>query len=161
MKTAIIYASSRGTTEKAAEMLKGKIDGEVTLINAKKVKELNLANYDSVILGSSIHAGMVQGKIKKLLELHQEELKTKRIGLFICCMNEGEKALQQFNLAYPEFLRNQAVATGLFGGEFDFSKMNFFEKMIIKMMDNKATDISTLSEDEIANFAKKFNHHGI
>ncbi|MCD8501585.1 MAG: hypothetical protein LRY71_07830, partial [Bacillaceae bacterium] len=58
-------------------------------------------------------------------------------------------------------LRTQAVATGLFGGEFDFSKMNFFEKMIIKMMDKKATDISTLSEDEIANFAKKFNHHGI
>lgn len=157
MKTAIIYASSRGTTEKAAELLKGKIDGEVTLINAKKEKEINLENYDSVILGSSIHAGMVQGKIKNLMELNQEQLTTKRIGLFICCMSEGDKALQQFEMAYPENLRNQAVATGLFGGEFVFSKMNFFEKIIIKMIDKKATDTSTLSEDEIANFSKKFN----
>ncbi|MDY6801220.1 MAG: hypothetical protein SVU94_08360 [Bacteroidota bacterium] len=45
-------------------------------------------------------------------------------------MEEGEKAREQFKNAYPESLRSKAI-DGHFGGEFNFDKMNFFEKAII------------------------------
>ncbi len=160
MKTVIIYATSRGTTEKAAQKLMNYLNhlqSKVTLINLKKEKIMNLADYDSVILGSSIHAGMVQGKMKKFIKAHQEELQSKKLGLYICCMYEGDKAKLQFEMAYPEQLRKNAVASGLFGGEFDFAKMNFLEKFIVKKVDGNAKDISTLSEEEIEKFAKTYN----
>ncbi|OIJ19420.1 flavodoxin [Anaerobacillus alkalidiazotrophicus] len=157
MKTAIIYATSRGTTEKAANILMNELHSDVTLINLKKEKSIHLSTYDSVILGSSIHAGMVQGKMKKFININQEELQSKKLGLFICCMYDGEKAKLQFEMAYPEQLRKNAVATGIFGGEFDFAKMNFLEKFIVKVVDQKASNISTLSQQEIKKFANAFN----
>lgn len=156
MKTAIIYATSRGTTEKAAEKLKNHLRSDVTLINLKKAKSINLADYDAIILGSSIHAGMVQGKMKKFIKAKQDDLHGKKLGLYICCMYEADRAKLQFETAYPEELRKIAVASGLFGGEFDFSKMNFLEKFIVKKVDGHATDISTLSDEEIEKFAKVF-----
>ena len=59
-------------------------------------------------------------------------LKQKRLGLYLCCMEEGETAQKQFNEAYPVELRDHATALGLFGGAFNFEKMNAFERMIIK-----------------------------
>ncbi|OIJ14205.1 flavodoxin [Anaerobacillus alkalilacustris] len=156
MKTAIIYATSRGTTEKAAQILCKELQGDITLINLKKEKSIDLAHYQGIILGSSIHAGMVQGKMKKFIKAHEKELHSKQLGLFICCMFEEERARQQFELAYPEHLRTSAIASGMFGGEFDFTKMNFFERFIVKKVDKNATDISTLSEVEIKKFAKIF-----
>ncbi|MFA9559161.1 flavodoxin domain-containing protein [Evansella sp. AB-rgal1] len=157
MKTAIIYATSRGTTEKAANLLMDQLHGKGTLINLKKASSINLSDYDSVILGSSIHAGMVQGKMRKFIKANEQELLSKKLGLFICCMLDGEKALSQLELAFPEQMRKQALASGIFGGEFDFSKMNFLEKFIVKRVDGNATDMSTLSEEEIEKFARKFN----
>lgn len=157
MKTGIFYATSRGTTEKAANMLKNELEGKVTLINIKKEKSIRLADYDSVILGSSIHAGMLQGKMKKFIEGHQQELISKKLGLFLCCMHDGEKATEQFEMGYPEPLRNHAVASGIFGGEFDFSKMNFFQKAIVKKVSGTTSNTSTFNEEEIKKFAKEFN----
>ena len=42
----------------------------------------------------------------------------------MCCMEEGEKATNQFNEAFPDELIQHASATGIFGGEFNFEKMN-------------------------------------
>jgi len=65
MKTAVVFASSHGTTEKAAEMLKEKLQGEVELIDLKKNSNPDIEGYDAVIIGGSIHAGSFQGKVKR------------------------------------------------------------------------------------------------
>ncbi|SHI45293.1 Flavodoxin domain-containing protein [Desulfosporosinus lacus DSM 15449] len=64
MRTLIIFSSSHGTTEKAAQLLKKQLNGEVELINLKKLSNPPLSDYDSVILGSSIYAGSVKSKVK-------------------------------------------------------------------------------------------------
>ena len=157
MKTAILYASSRGTTEKAAQLLMTKLNGQVSLINLKKEKTIDLADFDAVILGSSIHAGMVQGKMKNFITANENELLLKKLGLFICCMYEGEKADEQLQTAYPEQLQQHSVVNAVFGGEFDFKKMNFVEKFIIKKMSGSTENVSTLSEEKIFEFATAFN----
>ena len=75
--------------------------------------------------------------------------------MFLCCLFDGEKALQQFQDAYPETLRNKAVAHGLFGGELDFEKMNFFERAIVKKVANIEESVSKINYQNIKDFAIK------
>ena len=157
MKTAIVFSSNHGTTEKASQLLKKQLKGDVDVINLKESSNLSLKDYDSVILGSSIYAGSVKSKLKQFIKQNQRDLMTKKIGLFLCCMYEGDKAAKQFETAYPKELRELSVSNGLFGGEFILTNLNFFERKIIKMIDGVTTDVSKLDVQEIQKFANRFN----
>jgi len=157
LRTLIIFSSSHGTTEKAAQLLKKQLNGEVELINLKKLSNPPLTDYDSVILGSSIYAGSVKSKVKQFIKQNQKALMTKHLGLFLCCMFEGEKAEQQFETTYPKELREHSKANGLFGGEFLVSKMNFIERQIVKKVAGVTSDVSKINVEEIERFAEKLN----
>lgn len=157
MKTAIIFSTSHGTTEKAAQLLRKNLKGEIDVIDLKKSPGLNLDDYNSIILGSSIYAGSVKSRLKQFIKQNQNDLLTKRIGLFLCCMYEGDKAAKQFETAYPKELRDLSISNGLFGGEFILSNLNFFERKLIKMIDGVTADVSKLEVDEIKKFADQFN----
>ena len=111
--------------------------------------------YDTIIIGGSIHAGMVQKSIQKFCKNHIELLLKKKIGLFLCCMEKGEKADEQFRNAFPKELQDHAQAKGCFGGAFDFDRMNIIEKAIIKKVVNIDQSISTLSAESIQKFIKE------
>ncbi|HBP66088.1 MAG TPA: flavodoxin [Desulfosporosinus sp.] len=157
MKTAIIFSSTHGTTEKAAQLLREHLKGDVDVIDLKKCPNQSLTDYNSVILGSSIYAGSVKSRLKQFIKQNQNELGTKKIGLFLCCMYEGDKATKQFEMAYPDELRSQSVANGLFGGEFIMSNLNFIERKLIKKIDGVTTDVFKMNAQEIENFADQFN----
>jgi len=152
-KTLIVYASKHGCTEKCATLLKSNLSGEVDLHSIKD--KVSTEIYDTVVIGGSIHAGRIQKSVKDFCVRHHDLLIARRLGLFICCMEEGEKAQKQFDDAYPESLRQHAKATGLFGGAFDFDRMNFIEKKIIKKVAGVTGSISKISETEIQAFAKR------
>ena len=109
--------------------------------------------YDTVIIGGSIHAGMLQRSVKKFCNDHTKILLRKKVGLFLCCMEEGEKAEKQFNDNYPQILRDHASAKGTFGGEFIFEKMNIIAKSIVKKVANIGHSVSKISEESIKQFA--------
>lgn len=157
MKTAIIFSSSHGTTEKASQLLRKHLKGEVDVINLKESSNLCLSDYHSVILGSSIYAGSVKSKLKQFIKQNQSDLVTKKLGLFLCCMYEGDKATKQFETAYPVELRERSVSDGLFGGEFILTNLNFFERKIIKMIDGVTSDVYKMDVAKIKNFADRFN----
>ncbi|TGE38920.1 flavodoxin [Desulfosporosinus fructosivorans] len=157
MKTAIIFSSTHGTTEKASQLLREHLQGEVDVIDLKKCSNLSLSGYNSIILGSSIYAGSVKSKLKQFVKQNQIDLATKKLGLFLCCMYEGDKANKQFETAYPLELRKLSVSNGLFGGEFILSNLNFLERKIIKMIDGVTSDVTKLDLDGIKKFADKFN----
>jgi menaquinone-dependent protoporphyrinogen oxidase len=159
MKSLIVYCSSHGTTEKVVGLLSENLVGEVVSVDLKRDKAaIDLAAYDAVIIGGSIHAGMIQRSIKKFIQTFHDELVEKELGLFLVCMREGEFAVQQFNNAYPQELRKNSVALGLFGGEFLVSKMNFFERQVVKKVDGITIDQSKLDVEAIMEFASRFNH---
>lgn len=157
MKSVIVYCSSHGTTAKAAQLLGDRLEGNVDLVDLIKNKEPNLAEYDSIIIGGSIHAGLIQRKVKQCIKNNHDLLSAKKVGFFLCCFREGEEAKTQFENAFPQDLRDQAKATGLFGGEFIFANMNFVERLIVKKVASVAADQSTFNIDSINKFAEKFN----
>ncbi|MFS0777952.1 flavodoxin domain-containing protein [Neobacillus sp. 3P2-tot-E-2] len=158
MKTLIVYCSSHGTTEKAVQMVSEWLEGEVLAVDLKRDKiTFDVHDYDFVIIGGSIHAGSIQGKIKNFIGKQYEELLTKKLGLFLCCWHDGETALEQFDKAFLEELRNVSIANGIFGGEFLVSKMNFIERQIVKKVSGVTVDTSNLDTTAIMTFVMKIN----
>jgi menaquinone-dependent protoporphyrinogen oxidase len=158
MNHLVVYCSSHGTTAKAALFLRKHLNGEVIVLNLNRSKLYSdLDIFDSVIIGGSIHAGSIQGKIKRFLKQHGEVLKGKKLGLFLCCMQEGELAQQQFEHAFPRVLREHATATGIFGGEILFSEFNFIEKQIVKKVTGLTEDASNLDESAMLDFLNSYN----
>jgi len=156
MKTLLAYATRHGCTEKCASLLKDAIGNEVTLMDLKKSQPKKLEKYDAFILGGSIHIGKIQGRIKKFYKKHNDILMRNKLGLFICCMEEGDTAQKEFNEAFPQDLIAHASATGIFGGEFNFDKMNSIERKMIKNIAGVEKNISKIKKRNIIKFAKDF-----
>ena len=72
-------------------------------------------------------------------------------------MEEDEKAHSQFLDAFPKELHQNAKATACFGGEFDFEKMNYFQKVIIKKVAKIGHSTSKVDHDAIRNFSHKMD----
>lgn len=156
MKTLILYMTQHGCTERVAEIMQERIFHTVDLINLKE-NDVSLHSYDQIIIGGSIHAGSIQKKLRKFLHANENTLLTKEIGLFICCMHTGEQAELQFKKAFSKKLRQHAKATALAGGVFDFERMNFFEKLIIRNVAKVHDNTEILNVDAIKSFSNKFN----
>jgi menaquinone-dependent protoporphyrinogen oxidase len=166
MKTLIVYGSKHGATEKCSKILKDKLHGEVVIINIKKEIIQDMDSFDNIVIGGSIYAGRIQKEIREFCFKNDNTLKNKKIGFFVCCMTEGEKAISQLNDSIPNELISMASAKGHFGGGFTFSKMNFLEKFIIKMVTKKQKnvvklnmnkDILNIHEENINKFAGLMN----
>lgn len=170
MKTLIVYASKHGSAKKCCKILSEKIKGEVTLVNILKETSPDLITFDNIIVGGSIYIGKVQKEISEFCSKHLSALLSKKVGLFICCMNNKEIE-NQFNNSFPQELLNKAVIKESFGGEFIFKDMNFFErtitKMISKTLSKKDTsipkldpkkDLSLILQENIDKFAQVMNN---
>lgn len=149
MKTAIIYATSHGTSEKVANLIKEKDkNGETTLFNLKEGKTVDLSLYDTIIVGGSIHAGSIQGSVKEFCKKNLVDLLQKRVALYVCAMNEPEFETELKN-AFPELLYNHAYVKEVVGGEFLFDKMNFIEKMLVRNISGIKETTSKINNSKV------------
>lgn len=150
MKTAIIYASSHGTTEKVAKQIQNGLGTDnALLVNLKTTKTVDLSLFDTVIIGGSIHAGQMQSRVKTFCKKNMVDLLRKRVGLFMVGMNEPQFDTE-FNNAFPELLRKHAITSKCVGGEFLFEKMNFIEKLIVKKVSGISHNVSKIDDSKIS-----------
>jgi menaquinone-dependent protoporphyrinogen oxidase len=157
MSTLLVYATKYGSTEKCSKILAEKLTEKVDIINLSAQnnnQEVSLADYDRVIIGGSIYMGKIQKVIDKFCLKNIRSLQEKKVGLYICCMSEGDAADQTLNKVFPKELLTSAVVKDYFGGEFNFEKMNFMDKFITKKVAKIDTDVSNIHEDKINQFAK-------
>jgi menaquinone-dependent protoporphyrinogen oxidase len=78
MKTLIIYATRYGSAERCAKMLSEKLIGDVDLLNLKDRQNIDLSQYEKVIIGGSIYVGKIQKEVNEFCTKHLEELKQKQ-----------------------------------------------------------------------------------
>jgi menaquinone-dependent protoporphyrinogen oxidase len=135
--------------------LAAKLSGDITIVNLKNDKNPDFENYDRVIIGGSIHAGKIQRKVRDFCENNLEKLGYKEIGLFICCMHEGEEARKQLNDAFPEKLHQYAKTEAILGGEFNFDKMHLLERFVVRKVAKVEQSISRIDHEAIDIFANK------
>jgi len=157
MKTLIIYASKYGCTADCADYLKGKLSGDVTLIDINKADEhIELQKFDTVIIGGSIYAGQLSKKLRMFCKNNIEVLHKKRVGIFLCCA-ETDKANEFFSANFPSGLLEHAIITRVFGSEARLEKMKFAHKAILKAVTKGDFSSFRISHENIDQFAKAFN----
>lgn len=157
MNILIVYASKYGCTEKCAELLSKELYGDVDIMNLKKVRDIDISKYEKIIVGGSIYIGKIQKEVMEFCSINLKELKKKRIGLFICGMQEGDIINNELNENFNPALIEVADAKECFGGEFTFDKMNFIEKFIVKKVSKVTSNKSNILEDNIHKFAQAMN----
>lgn len=157
MNTLIVFSTKHGCTEKCVKILYKELKDNVDLVNLNTSKDTNISKYDKVIIGGSIYIGRIQKEVREFCSKYLEELKEKKIGLFICGMQEGDSINTEINQNFPKELIEMATVIKHFGGEFDFSKMNFFEKLIVKIVAKTSSNKSNILNDNINSFAKTMN----
>ncbi|VBB43400.1 Flavodoxin [uncultured Paludibacter sp.] len=134
MKTAIIYTTTHGTSEKVAKYIAEKFpEDDVTLIKLKKNTKFSIFSFDKIILGGSIYLGDIQPIMRRFCNDNFEELLTRTLGLYVCGI-EPELVRQdsELEMAFPKKLFKHAVATAFVGGEITFEKLNPTQKFIVK-----------------------------
>jgi len=149
-KLLIAYSSIAGCTEEVAKKIAELIDIpalNVDLLKVNDKKEFKkfdmdkLANYDFILLGSSIMVGKLNKNVHQVLEKISETGKQDlKLGLYICCMkayNEEkiEESVQEYiNPSLAEY-NLEFDLVDAFGGKLDFSpesKMNVITKKLLK-----------------------------
>jgi len=157
MKTAIVYISKHGTTEKVAKMIQAKVGlNQATLFNLRLSQNPDIKDFDAVIIGGSIHAGMIQKRVTTFCKNNKEVILSKSVGLFLCGMYEGIEAEKQILLAYPEDLQKHAKFYEYVGGEFLFEKMNFFERILVKKIAGTGVSQSKINIEKVDKMISEF-----
>lgn len=156
MKTAIIFMSKHGTTEKIANWIKSRLDNqEVVLYNLQNRKPENLDEFEQIIIGGSVHIGSIQNKLKKYITKNLNFLLDKKLAIFLVCMDKTEERNKFLEKAFPAALREKACATVFPGGEFCFEKMNFLEKKMIEKIAGTSQNLSNIDYEALEKFVDK------
>ena len=159
MKVTIVYSTKYGFTEKCAGLLAERVRGLVSLYNLSKNETPDLTQTDILVLGSSVYAGHIKKEMLMFINKNKEEIIQKRLMLFTCNMHQGEEEVKQRGQAYPEEITARAESLVSFGGCFDFSKLNFMERAIIKKVAKVSEDVEDMRLDEVDSLANTINQY--
>lgn len=131
-KILILYASRGGATKQCAEMLAEKLENvhEVCLTDVTKAQP-SPADYDVVVLASSIRMGQMNKIMKKYIKEHKAILSQSLTAVGLCC---------GFPRQFEEYIETQlprdlvcSLGHHLFGGELKPEKIHGLDKLIVKM----------------------------
>ncbi len=154
MKTLIAYSTTLGCTEQCASKLKEDLGPDVDMYRISRRRKINFEQYSTVIIGGSIHEGMIQHAVRKFCEENLQVLLKLEVGLFICCVDPGENENELLKMVYPKDLLEHALAKSYFGGELNFKKMNLMQKIMTRKKERLAV-MPEIDFDRILSFAEK------
>jgi menaquinone-dependent protoporphyrinogen oxidase len=153
MNTLIVYASKHGATRTYAEKLAELLPDQVTVVDLKQNPGVDLTPYEQIIIGSAIYTGMAQKEVRTFCAKNLEQLKRKRLGLFICCLFDGQQGEQELEQAFPAELRTSALAVQRLSGNIDLAGLNFLERQMSRLVGVKASTFG-YSEQAVHTFAE-------
>lgn len=156
MKTLIAYASKTGTTEKCAKILSEYVSN-ADIFDLQSGNPV-LDDYELIVIGGSIRAGMLHKAVKKYIKSNVELLKQKRIAFFVCSA-DVKKAEEFLKANIPAELLDISICGDSFGGEIDLNKQKGIFKFIVKKLteagEKKGISPTHIVSENIKMFADK------
>lgn len=148
MKVLIVYDTKHGTTEEVAGRIADSVKargGAAELLNlrGRGAASRSIDGYDAVALGAPFYAGRWSRRTLAFASAHEAKLMSKRLGIFAIGADPklGDTAAKA---ALPASLSSSVAASAYFGGRFDYARLGFLERLIVKAVSGKAESSSTL-----------------
>jgi menaquinone-dependent protoporphyrinogen IX oxidase len=138
VKALIVYGTRYGATEMTAEEIADVFRQEgldVKVVNLKKDKVKDIAEYGLVTVGSGIQINKWTKEPEKFLKKFQKELVGKKVALFVCCgstqpLDDKTDKAESIEKARTRYLEEKAakyhlqpIAMGLFGGVYNYNRV--------------------------------------
>lgn len=148
----ILYKTKYGSSKEYAFLLEKKLkenstkSDNITTIEDSKKNTLHLENYDSIVLISSVR--MFKFSLKDFIKKYFDKLQNKKIYILLVSMSDLNQSSKDYEAFYKaNFLefdeRNPSLdlKSKIYWakGNLIFSKLNIFEKLIIKFVDKMAS----------------------
>ena len=133
MKVLIAYSSKYGTvTECVRRLQKALHKLPSDAIDLEKEAPV-LANYDIVIIGTSVRFGKALPAVRAFLAAYEEELLQKTLAFFFCCGLAHEHEYYTEKLFSPA-LREHAMGIFYFGGVLKVQSPTLFDRFVYHSM---------------------------
>ncbi len=154
MKTALLFSTKYGSTEKVAKQIAGKLNINVEIVNLAD-QNIDIKQYDAFILGMPVLAENTTIHMRRFLKQNLDFITDKLIAVFLLCWNS-----QKWEVYLEKLFNNKLpkdCISACMGGEFNFDKMHDIEKNIIRDMTGVEKTTSKISQTQIDEFANKIN----
>ena len=142
MKSLILYDSKTGCTKKCATYIHIQNNAEMLHINDFKD---NIDNYDKIVLLSPIYMGQIKKTIKSFIDIHHDQLLTKKLTICLCAMNMDEYEVMLENNFDQDILSHANIVHA--GGAYYFDKLNFIYRFIVKKITGITKSTETIKYD--------------
>ncbi len=135
----IAYASKVGSTADIADEIRRVIEqGSAVVVDVKPVSQVkDVSAYDAVIIGSAIRRGKWLPQAVRFVQKNREALRRVPVAYFTVCltMREDNEENRRTVSAYMEPVRRvlQPLDIGLFGGELEYEKFPFWQRLMLKL----------------------------
>jgi menaquinone-dependent protoporphyrinogen oxidase len=137
----VTYASKAGSTGEVAAAIGKSLATNGTAVDVLPIENVaNIHNYQAVVVGSAIRAGKWIASAADFIKTHQSYLSQTPTAYFTCCMtlHEDTEGNQQKALDFMAPACNivPPVDMAAFAGKMDYSKISFFDRLIITKVFN-------------------------
>jgi menaquinone-dependent protoporphyrinogen oxidase len=136
-KILVAYATRTGSTAEIADAIGKKLAEGGAWVDVMPVEKVQSPEgYSAVVLGSAVRAGNILPEMNDFVHNHKDELREMPVAYFAVCMvlRENTPENQDKANAYLKSLREEVtpVDSAAFAGKMDYSRLTFFEKLVIK-----------------------------
>tara|TARA_B100000900_G_scaffold203334_1_gene172429 strand:+ start:50 stop:565 length:516 start_codon:yes stop_codon:yes gene_type:complete len=166
----LIFSSVDGHTKKICNRIKSSLDDSSTkLIDLNEVSNIDIENYDQIIIGASIRYGKHRPELYKFIENNLSLLESKRSAFFTVNIvaRKPEKNSPETNPYMKKFLKLSKWRPDIlevFAGRLEYPKYGFIDKYTIKFImwiTNGPTDVNGTFEftdwEKVDEFVKKIS----
>jgi menaquinone-dependent protoporphyrinogen oxidase len=152
----VVYASTHGHTEKIADRIgrvlrESGVQAEVE--DVANVAEDDLARFDAVVVGASIHAGQHQRELIDWVRLHAGWLEDRPAVFFSVCLTAAEED-EEARSASEQYISNFVDETGWqpdrsasFAGALQYREYDFFTRHLMRLMMKRGGHPTDVSQD--------------
>jgi menaquinone-dependent protoporphyrinogen oxidase len=150
------YATTEGQTARIAEWIAQRLRDKGHAIETHRANTipagLDIAAYDGVILGASIHYGHHPGYLRALVRRHRAALASRPSAFFSVSLSAGgpgarPEAAQRYLETFLRQLEWQPSQTTTIAGALQYSKYEMFKKLLMCMIVGRAGGDTNTTRD--------------
>lgn len=156
MRTLIVYATKTGTVKNAVGMIAEKLKQKPDIVDLEETKKIEIAGYDFVLLGGSIHMGRVNKTVKRFLAKNRKTLLGARFGFFLAS-GYPQELEKYFDAILDADLKAHAEIKTSIGYAYYLENMGPVWRRVVEQMANTSQSIEKYKPDAIMAIADIIN----